>query len=56
MASKLTVWLGVLIMFFAASMQDTFENPMSTSAFVAQIFLVITGALIMIYGVSKLIR
>ncbi len=56
MASKLIVWFGVFVIFFAASFQDTFENPMSTGAFVAQILLVITGALIMIYGASKLDR
>lgn len=56
MASKLTVWFGVFVIFFAASFQDTFENPMSTSAFVAQIFLVITGGLIILYGASKLDR
>ncbi len=56
MASKLTVWFGVFVVFFAASFQDTFENPMSTSAFVAQILLVITGALIILYGTNKLDR
>lgn len=56
MANKLIVWFGVFVIVFAASFQDTFENPMSTSAFVAQILLVITGALIILYGTNKLDR
>ncbi len=56
MANKLIVWFGVFVIVFAASMQDTFQNPMSTSAFVAQIFLMITGGLIILYGASKLDR
>ena len=50
MVNKLYVCLGVFIVIFASSMQDTINNPMPGSVFIIQIMLLIIGLAIAFYG------
>ena len=50
MVNKLYVCLGVFIVIFASSMQDTINNPMPDSVFAIQIMLLIIGLGIAFYG------
>ncbi len=50
MINKLYVCLGIFMVIFATSMQDTINNPMPGSVFAIQIMLLIIGLGIAFYG------
>ena len=50
MVNKLYVCLGIFMVIFATSMQDTINNPMPSSMFAIQIMLLIIGLAIAFYG------
>lgn len=54
MSYKFTIGLGLFMVLFASSMQDTIENQMSNAAFALQIGLLITGLCLALYGANKL--
>jgi len=53
MVNKLYVCLGVFMVIFASSMQDTINNPMPDSVFIVQILLILAGLVIAVYGGYK---
>ena len=53
MVNKLYVCLGVFMVIFASSMQDTINNPMPDSVFAIQILLILAGLAIAFYGGYK---
>tara|TARA_R110000822_G_scaffold290485_1_gene412522 strand:- start:65 stop:232 length:168 start_codon:yes stop_codon:yes gene_type:complete len=53
MANKLTIGLGLLMVLFATSMQDTINNPMSNAVFALQIALLMAGICLAIYGARR---
>jgi protein-S-isoprenylcysteine O-methyltransferase Ste14 len=53
MVNKLYVCLGVFMVIFASSMQDTINNPMPNSVFAIQILLILAGLVIAVYGGYK---
>lgn len=53
MVNKLYVCLGIFMVIFATSMQDTINNPMSNSVFAIQILLILAGLAIALYGGYK---
>lgn len=50
MVNKLYVCLGIFMVIFATSMQDTINNPIPNSVFAVQILLILAGLAIAFYG------